>query len=71
MLGVPNRLMNFVFFVLGLCALVAGASLLVRGASRLHHAAQQGFANTMLGYVLPLTVILLVVSLLRSNAARS
>jgi len=34
-----------------------------------HHAALQGFADAMLEYVLPLTVIVLVVSLLRSNAA--
>jgi cation:H+ antiporter len=35
-----------------------------------HHAALQGFSNTLLGYVLPLTVIVLVVSLLHSNAAK-
>jgi cation:H+ antiporter len=35
-----------------------------------HHAALQGFADTMLEYVLPLTVIVLVVSLLRANAGR-
>jgi len=34
-----------------------------------HHAALQGFADAMLEYVLPLTIIVLVVSLLRSNAA--
>ncbi len=34
-----------------------------------HHAALQGFSDAMLEYVLPLTVIVLVVSLLRSNAA--
>jgi cation:H+ antiporter len=34
-----------------------------------HHAALRGFSDTMLEYVLPLTVIVLVVSLLRSNAA--
>jgi cation:H+ antiporter len=33
-----------------------------------HHAALRGFADTMLEYVLPLTVIVLVVSLLRANA---
>ena len=33
-----------------------------------HHAALQGFADAMLEYVLPLTIIVLVVSLLRSNA---
>ncbi len=34
-----------------------------------HHAALQGYSDAMLEYVLPLTVIVLVVSLLRSNAA--
>jgi len=34
-----------------------------------HHAALRGYTDTMLEYVLPLTVIVLVVSLLRSNAA--
>jgi cation:H+ antiporter len=34
-----------------------------------HHAALRGFADTMLEYVLPLTIIVLVVSLLRSNTA--
>jgi cation:H+ antiporter len=34
-----------------------------------HHAALGGYSDTMLEYVLPLTVIVLVVSLLRSNAA--
>jgi cation:H+ antiporter len=35
-----------------------------------HHAALKGYADAMLEYVLPLTVIVLVVSLLRSNATR-
>ena len=35
-----------------------------------HHAALRGYADTMLAYVMPLTVIVLVVSLLRSNSAR-
>jgi len=34
-----------------------------------HHAALQGFTDAMLEYVLPLTIIVLVISLLRSNAA--
>jgi cation:H+ antiporter len=34
-----------------------------------HHAALRGFADTMLEYVLPLTIIVLVVSLLRSNTS--
>jgi cation:H+ antiporter len=33
-----------------------------------HHGALHGFSGAMLGYVLPLTVVALVVSLLRSNA---
>ena len=36
-----------------------------------HHAALMGYADGMLEYVLPLTVIVLVVSLLRSNATRA
>ena len=36
-----------------------------------HHAALKGYADAMLEYVLPLTVIVLVVSLLRSNATRA
>ncbi|MGZ9029744.1 MAG: calcium/sodium antiporter [Burkholderiaceae bacterium] len=36
-----------------------------------HHAALRGYADAMLVYVMPLTVIVLVVSLLRSNSARS
>ncbi len=35
-----------------------------------HHAALQGFSDTLFEYVLPLTVIVLVVSLLHSNAAK-
>jgi cation:H+ antiporter len=34
-----------------------------------HHAALRGFSDTMLEYVMPLTIIVIVVSLLRSNAA--
>jgi cation:H+ antiporter len=36
-----------------------------------HHAALKGYADAMLEYVLPLTVIVLVVSLLRSNTTRA
>ncbi len=46
---------------------VAYTAFLILAATR--HAALQGFSDTMLEYVLPLTVIVLVVSLLRSNAA--
>jgi cation:H+ antiporter len=46
---------------------VAYTVFLILAATR--HAALQGFSDTMLEYVLPLTVIVLVVSLLRSNAA--
>ena len=35
-----------------------------------HHSALHGFSDAMLEYVLPLTVVALVVSLLRSNAMR-
>jgi cation:H+ antiporter len=35
-----------------------------------HHAALRGFSDAMLEYVLPLTVIVLVVSLLRANSVR-
>jgi cation:H+ antiporter len=47
---------------------VAYAMFLILAAT--HDVALRGYADTMLEYVLPLTVIVLVVSLLRANAAR-
>jgi cation:H+ antiporter len=55
--------------VLFLLCYVAYVVFLILAAT--HHAALKGYADTMLEYFLPLTVIVLVISLLRSNATRS
>ncbi|MGE5161898.1 MAG: calcium/sodium antiporter [Betaproteobacteria bacterium] len=52
--------------VLFLAHYVAYTMFLILAAT--HHAALQGFSDLLLAYVLPLTVIVLVVSLLHSNA---
>ena len=60
-------ILTIVCFTVGVAALVVGAEVLVRGAARL--AAHEEHAVTVLGFVVPLTVLTFVVIAVRERRA--